>query len=112
MPLAVIDRELTTDSIGLSLAEGKALLASAQQQLVRLQCERIAAAHVFCRKRDAALSAKGVHRRQIRTVFGRVEVRSVNAGAKVDQKETSRFSIPLEVIEIQRPRRPRPQRPR
>ena len=37
--LAVIDRELTTSPLGLSLAEGKALLASAQQYLVRAQCE-------------------------------------------------------------------------
>ena len=31
--LAVVDRELTTSPLGLSLAEGKALLASAQQYL-------------------------------------------------------------------------------
>lgn len=33
--LAVIERELTTSPIGLSLTEGKALLASAQQHFVR-----------------------------------------------------------------------------
>jgi len=46
--LAVVDRELTTSPLGLSLAEGKALLAGAQQYLVRAQCEGIGAAHSRC----------------------------------------------------------------
>lgn len=54
--MAVIERELTTDPIGLSLAEGKALLASAQQCLVRAQCEGIADAHSFC---DACTRSAG-----------------------------------------------------
>ena len=74
--LAVIDRELTTSPLGLSLAEGKALLASAQQYLVRAQCEGIGAAHAHCESCRAELTMKGWHERQIRTVFGRVKVRS------------------------------------
>lgn len=74
--LAVVDRELTTSTLGLSLAEGKALLASAQQYLVRAQCAGIAEAHSHCEICDAKLSIKGWHERQIRTVFGRVKVRS------------------------------------
>lgn len=76
VPMATIDRELTTDTLGMSLAEGKALLASAQQLMVRTQCEGIAIAHSACKQCSARLSVKGFHRRQIRTVFGRVEVRS------------------------------------
>ena len=75
--LAVIDRELTTSSVGLSLAEGKALLAIAQQYLVRAQCEGIGAAHSHCEVCGAELTMKGWHDRQIRTVFGRVKVRSL-----------------------------------
>ena len=74
--LAVVDRELTTSPLGLSLAEGKALLASAQQYLVRAQCEGIGAAHAHCEICGAGLTMKGWHERQIRTVFGRVKVRS------------------------------------
>ena len=40
--LATIERELTTDTLGLSLAEGKAILSSAQQHFVREQCRGIA----------------------------------------------------------------------
>ncbi len=74
--LAVIDREMTTSPLGLSLAEGKALLASAQQYLVRAQCEGIGAAHSHCQVCGAELTMKGWHERQIGTVFGRVKVRS------------------------------------
>ena len=70
--LAVVDREFMTSPLGLSLAEGKALLASAQQYLVRAQCEGIGAAHAHCEICRVRLTMKGWHRRQIRTVFGRV----------------------------------------
>lgn len=75
--LAVIDRELTTSPLGLSLAEGKALLASAQQYLVRAQCAGIADAHAHCEVCGARLRAKDRLERQIRTVFGRVTVDSL-----------------------------------
>jgi hypothetical protein len=74
--LATIERELTTDSLGLTLAEGKALLADAQKYLVRSQCTGIAAAHSVRERCNARLSVKGNHARQIRTVFGRVTVQS------------------------------------
>lgn len=54
--LAVIVRELTTSPLGLSLAEGKALLASAQQYLVRAQCAGIIAVGV-----DLAKNVFAVH---------------------------------------------------
>ena len=71
-----IDRELTTDPLGMSLAEGKALLAAAQQHLVNGQCEGIASAHAQCEECDAKLGVKGWRQRQIRTVFGLVSVQS------------------------------------
>jgi hypothetical protein len=74
--LAVIDRELSTDPLGMLLAEGKALLAATQRHLVEHQCRSIAAAHSFCDECDSRLRIKGWHMRQIRTVFGRVTVAS------------------------------------
>lgn len=74
--LAVIDQEMADVALGLSLAEGKALLASAQEYLVGAQCEGIAEAHLCCGRCGSKLSLKGWHERQLRTVFGRVKVRS------------------------------------
>lgn len=74
--LSTIDRASTTDPLGMSLAEGKALLAAAQQYLVNSQCQGIASAHAHCERCDARLGLKGWHQRQIKTVFGLVNVQS------------------------------------
>ena len=74
--LASINRDLTTDPLGLSLAEGKALLAATQKYFVEQQCQSIAFAHAYCERCEAKLSLKGRHERQIRTVFGTVQVQS------------------------------------
>ena len=74
--LALIERESTTSTLGLSLAEGKALLASAQKYLVAEQSLSIAGAHSYCSRCGVRLGVKGWHQRQIRTVFGLVDVRS------------------------------------
>jgi hypothetical protein len=59
--LAVIDCELTTSPLGLSLVEGKGLLAAAQQYFVDHQSEGIAAAHAVCEQCERRLSIKGWH---------------------------------------------------
>jgi hypothetical protein len=74
--LATIDRTSTTDPLGTSLAEDKTLLASAQQYLVKGQCEGFASVHAQCEHCNARLGLKGWHRRQIRTVFGLINVQS------------------------------------
>ena len=74
--LATIERELTIDTLGLSLAEGKAILSSAQRYFVREQCRGIAWSHSCCERCGIRLGRKGYHDRQICTVFGRVVVRS------------------------------------
>ena len=74
--LALIERESTTSPLGLSLAEGKELLASAQKYLVAEQSLSIAGAHSYCSRCGVRLGVKGWHQRQIRTVFGLVDVRS------------------------------------
>jgi len=100
--LAVVDREMTTNPLGLSLAEGKALLASAQQYLVPsfAQCEGIGAAHAHCEICGAGLSLKGWHERQIRTVFGRVKVRSprVRCCSCVGRRPGASFSPLTQVV--------------
>ena len=67
--LATINRSSTTAPLGMSLAEGKALLAAAQQHLVSSQCQGISSAHAHCDHCDARLGLKGWHQRQIKTVF-------------------------------------------
>ena len=57
----------TPPARGFRWPRGKALLASAQQCLVREQCEGIGAAHAHCEICDASLTMKGWHERQIRT---------------------------------------------
>ena len=74
--LASIERALTADPLGMSLAEGKAVLAATQQHLVDSQCQGIASAHAHCERCDARLGLKGWHQRQIKTVFGLVIVQS------------------------------------
>jgi hypothetical protein len=44
---AAINRELTADPLGMNLAQGKALLAVAQQHLGEWQCQSIACAHAL-----------------------------------------------------------------
>ncbi len=50
-----------TDTLGLSLAEGKAILSSAQQYFVPEQCRRIAWSHSCCEKCGILLGRKGYH---------------------------------------------------
>ena len=61
--LATIDRELTTDTLGLSLAEGKAILSSAQRYFVSEQCRGIAWSHSCCEGCGVRLGRKGHHDR-------------------------------------------------
>ena len=68
--LATINRSLTTAPLGMSLAEGKALLAAAQQHLVSSQCQGISSAPIVI------TVMQGWHQRQIKTVFGLVNVQS------------------------------------
>lgn len=67
---------MTTDPLGISLAEGKALLAAAQHHLVNGQCDGIASEHAQCDHCNVRLGLKGWHQGHIKTVFGLVEVKS------------------------------------
>ena len=75
--LYTFDRPLTTDPLAMSLAEGKALLAAAQQHLVSGQCDTIASEHAQCDHCQARLGLKGWHQRQIKTVLAWLSSRAL-----------------------------------
>ena len=62
-------------SLGLTLAEGKRLLAGVQQELVAAQARAHAVRRPECRSCDAACRVKDYRQRAIATLFGRVTVR-------------------------------------
>ena len=62
-------------SLGLTLAEGKRLLAGVQQELVAAQARAHAVRRPECRSCDAACRVKDYRQHAIATLFGRVTVR-------------------------------------
>jgi len=62
-------------SLGLTLAEGKRLLAGVQQELVAAQARVHAVRRPECRRCDVACRVKDYRRHAIATLFGRVTVR-------------------------------------
>jgi hypothetical protein len=67
--------EVTLGSIGLSLAEGKTILAEVQTQMVAAQIERHGQARRCCARCGRKLPNKGHYRSTFRSVFGNVAVR-------------------------------------
>jgi hypothetical protein len=61
--------------LGLTLAEGKRLLAGVQQELVAAQARAHAVRRPECRSRGVACRVKDHRRHAIATLFGRVTVR-------------------------------------
>jgi len=74
--LAVIEREFTTSSLGLSLAEGKELWPASRSTSLQSNLFPSPASILIARGAASDLGIKGWHQRQIRTVFGLVDVRS------------------------------------
>src|SRR3982751_5628641 len=62
-------------SLGLTLAEGKRLLAGVQRELVAAQARVHAVRRPECRRCDVACRGKDYRRHAIATLFGRVTVR-------------------------------------
>jgi hypothetical protein len=96
--LARIDRSSTTDPLGMNLAEGKALLASAQQYLVKSQCNWVcwntahglvlphcSRAHtlpfLMYPRRTVSLHHFGQRTHGIKLVAARCKMRAVHANA-------------------------------
>ena len=75
--LAVVERrDRSLFKLGLTLAEGRALLAEAQAALVSQQVDGWVLGETNCRRCGAALRHKGSRTALVRTVFGNVTVTS------------------------------------
>jgi hypothetical protein len=68
--------QVAAGEIGLSIADGKAIMAQLQQTIVRQQCDAYVWTSRFCMDCENFRPIKDYGRHSIRTVFGCVEVRS------------------------------------
>jgi hypothetical protein len=75
--VACVERdELTAETLGLSLAEGKALLQAIQEVVVEWQIHRYLQEQRACSQCGKARRSKGAHHTVFRTVFGVLSVES------------------------------------
>ena len=75
--VACIERDaLAIETVGLSLAEAKALLSGVQQTLVEQQIAEHLQQHRNCPDCGRILLSKGAHRLVFRTLFGNLELKS------------------------------------
>ena len=81
MVVAVLEREdQSVADLGLTLAEGRALLAQVQSMLVSHQAASWVAGHATCCRCGAMLAHKDCRAIVMRTVFGAVELASWRVG--------------------------------
>jgi hypothetical protein len=75
--VGVIERgeEISPASVGLTIAEGKALLASLQEQVVTAQVQQHVATIKYCPQCGNAFRTKGHYRSTLRSVYGTVGMR-------------------------------------
>ena len=97
--LAGIEREeLTAESLGLSIAESKALLHSLQEVIVEWQMNAYLDSQRHCPDCGKLRHRKGVHHSAFRTVFGKIPVASPRLEhCSCQAHETQSFS-PLAVL--------------
>ena len=76
--LAELERreELRPETTGLTLAESKEILQALQQAVVEQQAKTYLAEHQSCAACSQKLSLKGHHELKLRTVFGKLTIRS------------------------------------
>ena len=67
--------EVSPATVGLTIAEGKALLGSLQSQIVTEQIQRHAASFKACPECGQAFRTKGYYRSTLRSVYGKVDMR-------------------------------------
>lgn len=66
--------QLSPETLGLTLAEGKALLAGVQQTLVAAQTNAYVEQHRECPHCGATYGIKGKHTLTLRTLFGKLKL--------------------------------------
>jgi len=67
--------EISPASLGLTIAEGKALLANLQEQIVTAQVQQHAASIKSCQQCGNAFRSKGYYLSTLRSVYGKVGMR-------------------------------------
>src|SRR5664279_5614218 len=67
--------EISPASVGLTIAEGKALLARLQEQIVTAQVQQHAANIKPCPRCGKSFRTKGYYHSTLRSVYGRVDMR-------------------------------------
>lgn len=67
---------MTAGAVGLSIEDGKTIMAHLQQVIVKQQCESYVLVRRFCMDCERFRRIKDYSKRKIRTVFGCVEVRN------------------------------------
>jgi hypothetical protein len=76
--IACVEREdLTPTTVGLTLAEGKAMLKALQEILVAQQMRAFLEAQRPCPHCGQRRRSKGYHTTQLRTVFGTIPIHSL-----------------------------------
>jgi hypothetical protein len=75
--LEIVDRSDPGDiaALGITLAQGKQLVALVQQEVVAARCRELAVRRPICRSCAAVCQVKDYRPRQIATLFGQVTVR-------------------------------------
>ena len=82
--LAVVERnDLSLADLGLTLAEGRALLAEVQSFLVPEQTARWMKSQMACHRCGSMLAHKDARSIVLRTVFGKVDVPSPSLGREL-----------------------------
>ena len=79
LEVAIVERRdpLRLDTLGLSLAEGKEILKDIQQVMVEHQTTAYMDSSRQCLDCGHARHSKGYHAMTVRTVFGKMKVRSL-----------------------------------
>lgn len=92
--LAVIERrDCSLADMGLTLAEGRSLLAKVQAELVSKQVEGWLSGQTHCRCCGAALSHKDSRSTVVRTVYGKVTVNSPRLWSCACQRNARRAAV-------------------
>jgi hypothetical protein len=97
--LACVEREdLTPTTLGLTLAEGKAILKALQAVVVQQQLTAYLETQRSCAHCGHGQRSKGYHTTQVRTVFGTIPIHSLRLYQCPCQSDEARTFSPLAVL--------------
>ncbi len=96
------DEELQPETVGLTLAEGQAILKRAQEIVVEQQVNGFLARHRDCPECGKPRSTKGHHEIPLRTVFGNVALKSPRLRHDACQPHAQKTFSPLAAVLTER----------